>query len=104
MVNNRIVNINGKIATPTIIPGDYVVQVHYYSDRDSENALGTNSVVVIGKGKQNPVNYYGYLSDSGDLWEVTVIMFTPLFCVLTYSLHFCPKIVLWIYQVIITSL
>jgi hypothetical protein len=64
-----------NITTPSVIPGDYLVQVHYYSDHDSENAIGTNSVVVIRKGEQNPVNYYGYLSDSGDLWDVTVLHF-----------------------------
>lgn len=65
-----------NITTPSVIPGDYLVQVHYYSDHDSENAIGTNSVVVIRKGEQNPVNYYGYLSDSGDLWDVTVLHLT----------------------------
>lgn len=62
-----------NITTSTIIPGDYVVQIHYYSDHNSDVAIGTNCVVVIRQGDQTPVNYYGYLSDSGDLWDVTTL-------------------------------
>jgi len=64
-----------NITTSTVIPGDYVVQVHYYSDHDSDNAIGTNSLVVIRQGDLAPVNYYGFLSDSGDLWDVTTLHF-----------------------------
>lgn len=69
-----------NITTSTIIPGDYLVQVHYYSDHDSDNAIGTNCVVVIKKDENSnlpPVNYYGYLSDSGDIWNVTTLHYDP---------------------------
>lgn len=65
-----------NITTENIIPGDYIVQVHYYSDHDGENAIGTNCVVVIRQDEGAtipPVNYYGYLGDSGDLWNVTTL-------------------------------
>jgi hypothetical protein len=68
-----------NITTSEVIPGDYVVQVHYYSDHDSENAIGTNASVVIrqNEGTADEVvnNYYGYLTDTGDLWGVTTIHF-----------------------------
>ena len=62
-----------NITTQNVIPGDYLVQVHYYSDHDNENAIGTNCVVVIRQSGLTPVNYYGYLSDTGDLWTVTTL-------------------------------
>jgi hypothetical protein len=62
-----------NITTESVIPGDYLVQVHYYSDHDNENAIGTNCVVVIRQSGLTPVNYYGYLSDTGDLWTVTTL-------------------------------
>lgn len=68
-----------NITTTNIIPGDYLVQAHYYSDHDYENAIGTNCVVVIrlneGTPEETANNYYGYLNDSGDLWTVTVLSF-----------------------------
>ncbi len=50
-----------NITTSSIIPGDYVVQVHFYSDHDSENAIGTNTGVVIRINEGSPdetVNNY----------------------------------------------
>jgi uncharacterized protein YfaP (DUF2135 family) len=68
-----------NITTTNIIPGDYLVQVHYYSDHDSNNAIGTNASVVIrtneGTIDETVNNYYGYLNDSGDLWTVTTLSF-----------------------------
>ncbi|MDD4310628.1 MAG: hypothetical protein PHO32_09625, partial [Candidatus Cloacimonetes bacterium] len=67
-----------NITTQNIIPGDYIVKVHYFSDHDSENAIGSNCVVVINKDEnstQSPVNYYGYLADSGDIWNVTTLTY-----------------------------
>lgn len=69
-----------NITTESIIPGDYLVQVHYYSDHDSENAIGSDCVVVIRQDEnsnQPPVNYYGYLGDSGDIWNVTTLHYDP---------------------------
>ncbi len=66
-----------NITTAAVIPGDYLVQVHYYSDHDSENAIGSDCFVVIQEGDQAPVNYYGYLADTGDLWNVTTLHYNP---------------------------
>lgn len=62
-----------NITSASVIPGDYIVQVHYYSDHDDENAIGTNCVVVVRQAELTPVNYYGYLADTGDLWTVTTL-------------------------------
>ncbi len=65
-----------NITSPSVIPGDYLVQVHYYSDHDYENAIGTDCQVVISKDENSnepPVNYYGFLADTGDLWNVTTL-------------------------------
>jgi len=62
-----------NITSPAVIPGDYLVQVQYYSDHDDENAIGSDCTVVIQEGEGTPVNYYGYLADSGDLWNVTTL-------------------------------
>lgn len=65
-----------NITTSTVIPGDYIVQVHYYSDHNSSVAIGSNCVVVIRQNEgsnEPPVNYYGYVSDTGDVWNVTTI-------------------------------
>lgn len=67
-----------NITTAAVIPGDYLVQVHYYSDHDSENAIGSDCFVVIQEGDEAPVNYYGYLSDSGDIWNVTTLHYSPV--------------------------
>lgn len=67
-----------NITTETIIPGDYLVQVHYYSDHDSYNAIGSNCVVVIRKNEgssEPPVNYYGFVGDTGAIWTVTTITY-----------------------------
>ena len=68
-----------NITTTNIVPGDYLVQVHYYSDHDYENAISTNAVVVIrineGTPDETVNNYYGYLYDTGDLWTVTTLTF-----------------------------
>ena len=68
-----------NVTTSTIIPGNYHVQVHYYSDHDWENAIGTNASVVIrineGSPEEEVYYYYGYLNDSGDLWNVTTLTF-----------------------------
>lgn len=69
-----------NITTATIIPGDYLVQVHYYSDHDSENAIGSDCQVVIRQDENSvlpPVNYYGYLGDTGDIWNVTTLHYDP---------------------------
>lgn len=65
-----------NITTTNVIPGDYIVQVHYYSDHNSSIAIGSNCVVVIRKNEgsnEPPVNYYGYVADTGDIWNVTTI-------------------------------
>ena len=62
-----------NITSTSVIPGDYIVQVHYYNDHDDENAIGTNCVVVVRQAELAPVNYYGYLADTGDLWTVTTL-------------------------------
>ncbi|KAF5029318.1 hypothetical protein DSECCO2_649820 [anaerobic digester metagenome] len=68
-----------NITTSNIIPGDYVVQVHYYSDHDSQNAIGTNAGVVIrineGTPDETVNNYYGFLGDTGAMWGVTTLTF-----------------------------
>ena len=68
-----------NITTTTIIPGDYLVQVHYYSDHDYYNAIATSPVVVIrmneGAANETSNSYYGHLNDSGDLWTVTTLHF-----------------------------
>lgn len=65
--------------TTTIIPGDYLVQVHYYSDHDYENAIGTNCTIVIrlneGTPEETVTNYYVYLGDTGARWDVTTLSF-----------------------------
>jgi len=57
--------------------GPYFVQVHYWSDHDPENAIGTNCTIVIREKEGTPeetVRYYsGFLGDTGDLWDVTTI-------------------------------
>ncbi|HOD18548.1 MAG TPA: DUF2135 domain-containing protein [Candidatus Cloacimonadota bacterium] len=69
--------------TPTpssFVPGDYLVQVHYYSDHDSYNAIYTNCQVVIrlneGTAQETTRYYYGSLNDTGDIWTVTTLTFT----------------------------
>ncbi len=68
-----------NITTTTIIPGDYLVQVHYYSDHDGTNAIYSNCQVVIrqNEGTTNETinNYYGGLSDTGDIWTVTTLTY-----------------------------
>jgi len=68
-----------NITTTNIIPGDYLVQVHYYSDHDSENAIYSNCQVVIrqneGQANETTNFYYGGLSDTGDIWTVTTLTF-----------------------------
>jgi len=68
-----------NITTTNIIPGDYLVQVHYYSDHDSEAAIGTNTGVVIrineGTPDETVNNYYGFLDDTGAMWGVTTLTF-----------------------------
>lgn len=69
-----------NITTNTIIPGDYLVQVHYYSDHDYNNAIYTNCVVVIRQGEtSSPLTYYGSLTDTGDIWTVTTLSYSPTF-------------------------
>jgi uncharacterized protein YfaP (DUF2135 family) len=66
-----------NITTTNIIPGDYLVQVHYYSDHDWENAIYSNCQVVIrqneGQANETVNFYYGGLSDTGDVWTVTTL-------------------------------
>lgn len=66
-----------NIACATPPEGDYLVQVHYFSDHDEENAISTSCSVVIrlneGTPDEETINYYGYLGDSGDVWTVTTI-------------------------------
>ena len=58
-------------------PGAYLVQAHYFSDHDSENAIGTSVQITIrlneGTEDEEIRNYSGYLSDSGDIWTVTTL-------------------------------
>ncbi|MBC8367321.1 PKD domain-containing protein [bacterium] len=57
--------------------GAYFVQVHYWSDHDSENAIGSSCTIVIreneGTEEETVRYYYGYLGDSGEIWDVTTI-------------------------------
>ncbi|HCX72113.1 MAG TPA: hypothetical protein DHM37_00160 [Candidatus Cloacimonas sp.] len=66
-----------NITSETPMAGDYLVQVHYYSDHNSEEAISTSCSVVIrlneGTEDEEILNYYGYLIDTGDLWTVTTI-------------------------------
>jgi hypothetical protein len=68
-----------NITTTTIIPGDYLVQAHYFSDHDSNNAIYSNCQVVIrqneGTADETINNYYGGLSDTGDVWTVTTLTY-----------------------------
>lgn len=68
-----------NITTTNITPGDYLVQVHYYSDHDDDNAISTNATTVIRINEGSPDetinNYYGFLYDTGDLWTVTTLTF-----------------------------
>ncbi|MDY0151705.1 MAG: PKD domain-containing protein [Candidatus Cloacimonas sp.] len=70
-----------NITSANIIPGNYLVQVHYYSDHDPDNAIGTDCQVVIVQDEGSalpPVNYYGFLGDSGDIWTVTTLHYNPV--------------------------
>jgi hypothetical protein len=66
-----------NITTTTIIPGDYLVQVHYYDDWGGEGSVGSNCAVVIrqneGTTSETTTNYYGYLGATGDTWDVTTL-------------------------------
>lgn len=57
--------------------GDYLVQVHYYSDHDHEQAIGSNCQIVIrlneGTDDEQLATYSGFLGDTGDMWTVTTI-------------------------------
>ncbi len=57
--------------------GLYLVQVHYWSDHNSEEAIGSNCSIVIREHEgteDETVRYYsGYLGDSGDIWTVTTL-------------------------------
>ncbi len=68
-----------NITTAEVIPGDYLVQAHYYSDHDSENAIGTAVDAVIrqneGANDETSNLYFGYLGDSGDVWTITTLTF-----------------------------
>lgn len=82
-LNLDVDDVNGfgpeNITTTNIIPGDYLVQVHYYSDHDSNNAIGTNAAIVIRVDEGSPTevvnNYYGFLDDTGAMWTVTTLTF-----------------------------
>lgn len=64
-----------NITSSVPILGDYLVQVHYYSDHDDDIAIGTNCQVIIrlneGTEDEEVYYYYGFLSDTGDLWSVS---------------------------------
>ncbi len=66
-----------NISSITPPSGAYFVQVHYWSDHDSENAIGTNCTIVIyeneGTEEETVRYYYGYLGDSGDIWDVVTL-------------------------------
>ena len=65
-----------NITTTTIIPGDYLVQVQYYSSHGVENPYTNCSVVIRqneGTTNESTTNYYGGLSDTGDNWTVTTL-------------------------------
>ena len=57
--------------------GAYLVQAHYWSDHNSEEAIGSNCSIVIREHEgteEETVRYYsGYLADSGDVWTVTTL-------------------------------
>jgi uncharacterized protein YfaP (DUF2135 family) len=63
-----------SVAPPS---GAYFVQAHYWSDHDSENAIGTNCTIVIyeneGTEEETVRYYYGYLADSGAIWDVVTL-------------------------------
>ncbi|MEF3695120.1 MAG: hypothetical protein V3576_07225 [Candidatus Cloacimonadota bacterium] len=68
-----------NITATNIIPGDYLVQVHYWSDHDYYNEIVSNCVVVIRMGEDSsPVNYYGTLYVEDDVWTVTTLHFDPI--------------------------
>ncbi len=58
-------------------PGEYLVQVHYYSDHDSDQAIGSNCDIVIRLNENTPdelvAHYTGFLGDTGDLWTVATV-------------------------------
>jgi uncharacterized protein YfaP (DUF2135 family) len=66
-----------NITCQTPPAGPYLVQVHYYSDHDSEVAIPSACTVVIrlneGTPEETVSTYYGDLGDSGDMWTVTTI-------------------------------
>lgn len=64
-----------NITATNIIPGDYLVQVHYWSDHDYYNEIVSNCVVVIRQGSESatPVTYYGTLYVEDDVWTVTTL-------------------------------
>lgn len=57
--------------------GPYLVQVHYYSDHDGENAIFTNCAIIVrlneGSEDEETRYFYGSLTDTGDLWTVVTI-------------------------------
>ena len=68
-----------NITSSNMIPGDYLVQVHYWSDHNADEAIGSDCQVVIKQDENSttpPVNYYGFLADSGDIWNVTTLHYS----------------------------
>ncbi len=65
-----------NITTSTTIPGDYLVQVHFFSTH-ATGAVPTSCQVVIrqneGQADQSTTNYYGNISETGDIWNVTTL-------------------------------
>ncbi len=70
---------NITLTPSTLVPGDYTVQVHYYSDHDYESAIYSNCQVVIkqneGTQQETTRYYYGGVADTGDIWNVTTLNF-----------------------------
>ena len=57
--------------------GDYLVQVHYFSDHDGSQAIPSNCDVVIRLNESTPdeqvYHYTATLNDTGDLWTVATV-------------------------------
>ena len=66
-----------NITTSMASAGTYSVRVHYFSDHDSEAAIGTACTVVVRLNEGTPdetvTTYHGALGDTGDNWNVTAI-------------------------------
>ena len=66
-----------NITTEDVLVGDYLVQVHYYSDHDSEEAITSDCMVTINRDEDpdQTSDFYGTLNDSGDIWTVATLTY-----------------------------